>query len=328
MLTWGSAGFGGHYTNKASATREGEATFYRTSRFQLAARKDLMLKDCFKDLLQPPTQSNATDSQAGQRAQRHARFEPMLRSSPQLQQVLQGVATIAQMTILEPIHNAAGKAGQDATAHSPEGSVHPQEGSICVVNTHFFFHPNASHVRNMHTAAIMSEVQAFMQEQSSQVVSCDSHGSTAVPSADQPAQSGISGAAESSSDCRNAFVSGQAGSEQQPALVFSGDLNSDLNDGTPGTPCQATAGRRHADSLKGGSTPRPALLFCGDLNCGLNHGVPGSTHAAGVEQGHLLRSILYRLDPHHPISAAVDAQCNAIYQWSSKAVSSRLMKFA
>ncbi|KAL0032363.1 hypothetical protein WJX79_007177 [Trebouxia sp. C0005] len=34
------AGFEGHYTNKASSTREGEATFYRTSRFRLAARQD------------------------------------------------------------------------------------------------------------------------------------------------------------------------------------------------------------------------------------------------------------------------------------------------
>lgn len=320
MLTWGSAGFEGHYTNKAGTTREGEATFYRTSRFRLAARNDLMLKDCFKDLLQPPRQSNARDSQAAQRAQRHAQFEPMLRSSPQLQQVLQGVATIAQMTILEPVHNAAGTAGQDAAADSTsEGSAHLQEGSICVVNTHFFFHPNASHVRNMHTAAIMSEVQAFMQEQSSQVASSDRHGPTAVPSAEQSAQSRVSDAADSSSDRCKASVSGQAGFEQQPALVFSGDLNSDVNDGTPGTQCQATTGGRHADSFKGGNAPPPALLFCGDLNCGLNHGIPGSTHAAAaasptsVEQGHLLRSILYRLIPHHLIPAAVGDGCNVIH---------------
>ena len=46
-----SAGFQGLYTNKAGkaglSVREGQATFFRTSRFQLAARKDLTLKHLF-----------------------------------------------------------------------------------------------------------------------------------------------------------------------------------------------------------------------------------------------------------------------------------------
>ena len=46
-----SAGFQGLYTNKAGkaglSVREGQSTFFRTSRFQLAARKDLTLKHLF-----------------------------------------------------------------------------------------------------------------------------------------------------------------------------------------------------------------------------------------------------------------------------------------
>lgn len=260
-----------------------------------------MLKDCFRDLLQPPTQSTAANTHAAQRAQRHAQFKPMLRSSPQLQQVLQGVATIAQIILLEPVHNGAGKAGRATVACSAsEDSAHPEtlEGSICVVNTHFFFHPNASHVRNMHAAAIMSEVQAFMQEQSSQGANSNSHDSTALLDADNSAKSEKSDTAEGSFDHSRSLLSTHAGSGSQPTLVFSGDLNSDLNDGTSGTQPCASADGRHADSQESGSAPQPALLFCGDLNCGMSHGTPGSTCKAAVsclttvEQGQSLRPLM------------------------------------
>ena len=291
-----TTGFDGHYTNKASSTREGEATFYRLSRFRLAARKDLSLKDCFIDLLQPPSQ--AADSPAAQRAQRHAQFEPMLRSSPHLQQVLQGVATVAQMTVLEPVSSHTGGADSASVAGSTTEDVSlsesPQGSSICVVNTHFFFHPNASHVRNIHTAAILSEVHAFLHEHSSN----GSHASTAsmgaVTTADGQA-SDLSGAASGKSPAtaaagQNSDISrgtpahskasarGQTGSGQQPTLVFSGDLNSDFNDGTPGTESEASAGSRIASTQQAGRGLQPALLFCGDLNCGLSHGTPGSTY--------------------------------------------------
>ena len=279
-----AAGFEGHYTNKASSTREGEATFYRLSRFRLAARKDLKLKECFINLLQPPSQ--ATNSQAAQRAQRHAQFEPMLRSSVRLQQVLQGVATVAQMTLLEPVHSAdgtAGGAGKGSVGGSASGDSMlpgPSQYSICVVNTHFFFHPSASHVRNIHAAAILSEVQAFMQEQSIEAsVSNDIHASTASMSTEAIAESHTSDVSEHVSDNNKALVGGRTELGQQPTLVFSGDLNSDFNDGTPGTASEATAGSRHADSEPAGRASQPALLFCGDLNCGLSHGTPGSTCA-------------------------------------------------
>lgn len=295
-----TTGFNGHYTNKASSTREGEATFYRLTRFRLAAREDLKLKDCFVDLLQPPP-SQATDSPAAQRAQRHAQFQPMLRSSPHLQQVLQGVATVAQMTLLEPVSSHSGGADSGSVAGSTSEDFNLQEasqGSICVVNTHFFFHPNASHVRNIHTAAVLLEVQAFMHEHSSQASASDgSHASTASMGAitmTEGQASDISGGASGKSPAtaaegqksdisrdasaqRQASVGGQTGSGQQPTLVFSGDMNSDFNDGTPGTQSEASAGSRTAGTQQAASGLQPALLFCGDLNCGLSHGTPGST---------------------------------------------------
>ena len=139
------------------------------------------MKDCFKDLLNQP--AGDTSAQQAQRAQRHVQFEPMLRSSPQLQQVLQGVATVAQITLLQPLSHHIQAAAQSSISSQVQPGSHPQavdateaaeamqdgcasssdaEGSLCVVNTHLFFHPQASHVRNIHTAALLSEVEAFI----------------------------------------------------------------------------------------------------------------------------------------------------------------------
>lgn len=281
------SGFQGHYTNKSSGTREGEATFYRTSRFRLVRKLDLSLKDCFRDILNGLEQPSAGQSQhaAAQRAARHAQFKPLLQYSPHLSQVLLHVATVAQITLLEPVkdcfsqqqcHTASQQQSysnsspeqlepaqhgqqqllnqhQDARevvdsqhssqqqapsqhhalsqqlafseqqrtsqqqtpsqqqamsqqqkprqqqACSPQQALSQQapsqqhqssmqqatgqhlrpvdcndhfqqqdsnsaQGSICVVNSHFFFHPHASHVRNIHAAAIMAEVKAFLDD--------------------------------------------------------------------------------------------------------------------------------------------------------------------
>lgn len=71
-------------------------------------------------------------------------------------------------------------------------------GCLCVVNTHLFFHPYAPHIRTMHTAAILEEAAAFLQ---------------------QAAEDPRVGAALGGS---------------RPTVLFCGDLNSDLNDGIPG----------------------------------------------------------------------------------------------
>ena len=190
--------------------------------------------------------------------------------------MLQGVATIAQMTILEPVVNAtdtteAAEAAGSGTAASLDSLQSGAAGqSICVVNSHFFFHPNASHVRNIHTAAIMSEVQAFMLEQSSRSATNNS----ATPGPAEHADTAMEGAAEgseTSTSLSRASDSMQHAQSEKPALVFSGDLNSDFNDGTPGTQPEAKLQPHHPQS-----NTQSALLFCGDLNCGLNQGTPGS----------------------------------------------------
>lgn len=244
-------GFEGHYTNKASSTREGEATFYRTSRFRLAARQDVILRDCFKDLLHPAAQGStvadvtAQHAQRSKRAKHHAQFEPMLRSSPHLQHVLQGVATVAQMTLLKPVTqpNATPSPSLSPdqemlleTSDSSPARAASAEGNICVVNSHFFFHPRASHVRNIHTAAVMTEVEAFIDETLNGAASCsDNTAATAAATAGPTSQR----ADEPTS------AASEPVSSQRPAMLFCGDLNSDLNDGPPGTPVFLDLSHQH-----------------------------------------------------------------------------------
>lgn len=75
---------------------------------------------------------------------------------------------------------------------------HPALRPLCLVNTHLFFHYAAPHIRTMHTWAILQEAAEVVAE--------------AVSTPDLAAA------------CRG----------QRPAIVFCGDLNSDLNDGIPG----------------------------------------------------------------------------------------------
>lgn len=149
-------GYTGRYTNKMGSVREGSATFYKSSRFCELAHHPVLLRDLFK--LPLPAA--------------HARFEPMLAASRELQLALQKVTTIAQVTLLQPLDCAG---------------VPP----ICVANTHLFFHPYAPHIRTMHTAAILQEANLVMER--------------------------------------------TLGEGAPAAMLFCGDLNSDLNDGIPGT---------------------------------------------------------------------------------------------
>ncbi len=106
------------------------------------------------------------------------------------------MATIGQLTVLAP---AAGPG--DGAAPAAGGGGRPDDGPLCVVNTHLFFHPRAPHIRAMHAAALLAEAGAQVGD---------------VAAA--PALAG-----------------------RRPALLFCGDLNSDLNDGVPG----AALGGKH-----------------------------------------------------------------------------------
>jgi 2',5'-phosphodiesterase len=133
----------------------------------------------------------------------HAQFAPMLEASPHLAEALQKVTTVAQITLLVP-----------ATAAEPgSGSTAAAEGPLAVVNTHLFFHPYAPHIRTMHTAAILEELQGLLRQVS------EPGSETAALLAAMP----------------------------PPAVMFCGDLNSDLNDGVPGVIELLQKGRLGAD---------------------------------------------------------------------------------
>jgi 2',5'-phosphodiesterase len=212
-------GYKGRYTNKTGRVREGSATFWRSSRFALAAQRDVLLRQAFAQPL-PAL---------------HAQFAPMLEASPHLAEALQKVGgtrpagraartalrwacplvwsgaalaaatslpapprpssatlapwalqvtTVAQITLLVPVDGGGGGGSSSLP--------------LAVVNTHLFYHPYAPHIRSMHTAAILEELQDLLQR-------------CAVDA----------GAA--------ALLKGR-----RPAVMFCGDLNSDLNDGVPG----------------------------------------------------------------------------------------------
>lgn len=203
--------------------REGSATFWRRSRYRLAAHSGIALKELFP-------------SGPGQPAKYASTFEPMLRSSPALAHALPRIATVAQLSLLLPTgavvtysgamrQEAGGVQQQEQPGNSMYCSTEDGGDSVngssssnttaaptstptasssadqplLLVNTHLFFHYMAPHIRTMHTWAIMQEAAAFLQE--------------AVAPGSQIA----------------AALGGR-----RPALVFCGDLNSDLNDGIPG----------------------------------------------------------------------------------------------
>lgn len=62
------------------------------------------------------------------------------------------MSTVAQMTVLAPLELSS-----------------LAEGPLCVVNTHLFFHPKASHIRTLHVAAMLAEAHALMQEAAAQL---------------------------------------------------------------------------------------------------------------------------------------------------------------
>ncbi|KAL6757708.1 Endonuclease/exonuclease/phosphatase [Haematococcus lacustris] len=203
-------GYTGHYTNKQGRVREGSATFWRCSRFTRLQSRDILLRDAFRQPLSAA----------------HAHWQPMLEASPALAQALQQVTTIAQATVLLPVAPAAG-------LPRPPGPACPP---LCVVNTHLFYHPYAPHIRSMHTAAILEEAAQLLAELASPVApspqsSTPSGDTTQTRHGSQGQAPGPEldlGPVPGPEPCPAQLLS------QRPALLFCGDLNSDLNDGVPG----------------------------------------------------------------------------------------------
>lgn len=55
------------------------------------------------------------------------------------------MSTVAQITLLEPVNPS------------------PEEGPLCIVNTHLYFHPRANFIRTLHTAVMMTEARAAVE---------------------------------------------------------------------------------------------------------------------------------------------------------------------
>ena len=73
-------GFKGRYTNKAGATAEGSATFFRRERYRAVALKEIKMNELFANILANPS-AHAI----------HSQFLPLLQSSPNLVQALSRV---------------------------------------------------------------------------------------------------------------------------------------------------------------------------------------------------------------------------------------------
>ena len=105
----------------------------------------------------------------------HAALLPLLRASPQLVDALQRVGTIAQLVLLQPVESSqaeacssGGSAGSAQQLPTDDGTGSPASAgwdhSLCVLNTHLFFHPRAPHIRTLHVAAALAEADSFMAE--------------------------------------------------------------------------------------------------------------------------------------------------------------------
>lgn len=150
------AGYSGVYTNKLGKVAEGEAAFFRSDRYELAARRDVDFRAAFL----ARREADGPEDTAGSMAIRSPlseRYGPalaaFLEAHPSLREALQRVGTVAQLLLLRP---------RD-----------PRHAPLCLVNTHLFFHNDAPHIRTLHTWAAVKEACAFLQESADLVKDCE-----------------------------------------------------------------------------------------------------------------------------------------------------------
>lgn len=119
-----SKGYTGLAMYKGGVMPEGEAIFFRDSKFSLVSEQHIVIKDsflsdpCNKDLLQK------------------------VEVVPKVLEKLASRTTIAQIVVLHCID-------------------HPQD-YICLVNTHLYFRPNASFIRNLQVMTILNLLKQTM----------------------------------------------------------------------------------------------------------------------------------------------------------------------
>ncbi len=278
------------YTNKAGKVAEGSATFWRRSRYRVAARIDLNMRQLFAaaassaaagpassapsadaatsaaheglqtsstpgaadQVMQSQHPANDAASADAGGASRHARFAPLLQALPHLAATLQQVGTIAQALILVPAAaNAA--AAPDAGSNGATPAARSQAGY------------RAGRTGAAEQAMPRNATTDGQNSQKSAELSCE-------PSV----QDAIGSSAEASDEEALCVVNTHlfyhpwaphirilhvaAMVEEAVALALRTQ--------------RALALRR-----------RPALLFCGDLNSDLSWGMPGASSSACPHAG-------------------------------------------
>ena len=171
----GLVGYSGHYTNKASSVLEGCATFIHTHSLRVLQNVDLPLKNVLR--LDQATAAAAGGPGAS------AHLVELFQLRPDLVSVLEErLGTVAQITICEdrrgmhyaPRKNrdvelstpaaASATTGKDSDADTETGNEPDLDGGciIILVNTHLFYHPDASFIRLQQVHAITAVVEQLL----------------------------------------------------------------------------------------------------------------------------------------------------------------------
>ena len=277
-------GYDGVYTNKAGKVAEGCATFWRRSRYRVAARADLNMRQLFaaaasSDAAGPATHApsavpvtssghnssavlehavdgstgdasdtaRADSDPAGQKgsAKRHARFAPLLRALPHLETTLQQVGTVGQVLILVPTTvNVAAALRADADSAPAAAALRADDGSSGIAT--------AEQQRAQQSAGVMHIGQI-----------AGDHGDPCSQAAAGRTADADAGASEEEALCvvnTHLFYHPWAPHIRILHVAAMMDEAAALAQST-----------QRALELQS----RPALLFCGDLNSDHSWGMPG-----------------------------------------------------
>ena len=129
---WERGGYRGVYTPKCGSVPEGCALFYRESRFRPLRGGVEAVR--LRDFLDEPAMHEAVFAPF---FRRHCSTKAETEAG---RKVLTKLSTVAQIAALETVGEGGGEI-------------------LWVVNTHFFFHPDAPHARTLHAAVLLEAVR-------------------------------------------------------------------------------------------------------------------------------------------------------------------------
>ena len=246
------AGFDGHFTKKAGDNQEGCATFWRRSRFRLHACQDVSLRDCFRAampqhlLLQRARSLHSEELPPPRPVRRQQRGSPPRAAAP------------SQSPVPGPVEAGAVWAGPpEAAAEAAGPGPLVTGGAQAAAERHARFRPlleassalahSVQKVSSIAQVCVLVPSTSESPPGSSQEAACSAT-SDPVAGGDEPLcvvnthlfyhpraphirnmqMAAILAEAEAVMQAQAASVPGR------PALLLCGDLNSGLNQGTPG----------------------------------------------------------------------------------------------